>query len=169
MLAIQMYQYFITREFYRNFLLSTTGIDFFAYSPPPPRLLKKVGTHFGFTGWLYNQFLWSGLFVEDELWLAGSFPNACFNAAFDVEFLKKDMLETSNLASSDLASSLEDSMSSLEDGLLRDLQRHVVVKGRDARDERPGLELGRFHVWPRGLAPYRSTKTCCFEGQRCWR
>ncbi len=39
------------------------------------------------------------------------------------------MLETSNLASS-----LDDSMSSLEDGLLIDLQRNVVVKGRDAGD-----------------------------------
>ncbi len=83
-------------------------------------------------------------------------------AAFEVEFLKKEMLETSNLASS-----LEDSMSSIEDRLLRDLQRLVVVKGRDAGDERPGLEPERFHIWPRGRALYRSVKTCCCEGQRC--
>ncbi len=70
-------------------------------------------------------------------------------AAFEVEFLKKEMLKTSNLGSS-----LEDSMSGLEDGFLRDLQKHVVVKGRDAGDDRPGLEPRRFHVWPRGQAPY---------------
>jgi hypothetical protein len=86
------------------------------------------------------------------------------------------MLETSNLASSDLASSLEDSMSGLEDSKdimlgkaemlemselassLEDsmpglegrttyiLQRHVVVKGRDAGDERPDLKSRRFYV-----------------------
>jgi hypothetical protein len=39
------------------------------------------------------------------------------------------------LEMSDLVSSLDDSMSSFEDRLLRDLQRHVVVKGRDAGDE----------------------------------
>ncbi len=44
------------------------------------------------------------------------------------------MLEMSNLASS-----LED-VFGLEEGLLIDLQRHNVVKGRDAGDERPGLE-----------------------------
>jgi hypothetical protein len=69
---------------------------------------------------------------------------------------------------SDLASSLEYSMSGLEGGLLLDLQRHVV-KGRDAGDKRPGLEPKRCGVWPRGHAPYRSVKTCCCEGQRCWR
>jgi hypothetical protein len=58
-------------------------------------------------------------------------------------------------------------MSGLEDWLLIDLQRHVVVKGREAGDERPGLEPRRFHVWPRGQVPYRSVKTCCCEGQRC--
>jgi hypothetical protein len=73
------------------------------------------------------------------------------------------------LEMSDLASSLEDSMSGLEDGLLIDLQRHVVVKGRDAGEERPGLEPKRFHVWPPGLPPYRSTKICCCGGQICWR
>ncbi len=55
---------------------------------------------------------------------------------------------------SDLASSLEDSMSGVEDGLLRDLQRHVVVKGRDAGDERPGLEPKRCGVWPQERTPY---------------
>jgi hypothetical protein len=44
------------------------------------------------------------------------------------------------LEMSDLASSLGDSMPGLEDRLLIDLQRHVVVKGRDAGDKRPGLE-----------------------------
>jgi hypothetical protein len=73
------------------------------------------------------------------------------------------------LEMSDLASSLKDVVSGLKDGLLIDLQRHFVVKGGDAGDERPGLESRRFHVWPRGLPPYRSTKTCCCEGQRCWR
>ncbi len=62
------------------------------------------------------------------------------------------------LEMSDLASSLEDSISGLEDGLLIDLQIHVV-KGRDAGDERPSLEPRRFHVWPRGQVPYRSVKT----------
>jgi hypothetical protein len=50
------------------------------------------------------------------------------------------------LEMSDLASSLEDSMSSLEHWLLIDLQRHAVVKGRDAGDKRPGPESKRFHV-----------------------
>ncbi len=39
------------------------------------------------------------------------------------------------LEMSDLASSLGDSVSGLEDGLLIDIQRHNVVKGRDAGDE----------------------------------
>jgi hypothetical protein len=39
------------------------------------------------------------------------------------------------LEMSHLASSLKDSMPGLKDGLLIDLQRHVVVKGRDAGDE----------------------------------
>ncbi len=60
------------------------------------------------------------------------------------------------LKMSDLASSLEDSMSSLEDWLLIDLQRHVVVKGRDAGDERPGLEPRRCGVWPQGRDPHGS-------------
>jgi hypothetical protein len=51
------------------------------------------------------------------------------------------------LEMSDLASSLKDVVSGLKDGLLIDLQRHVFVKGRDAGDERPGPEPGRFHVW----------------------
>ncbi len=57
---------------------------------------------------------------------------------------------------SDLASSLEDSISGLEDGLLIDLQRHVVVKGRDAGDEQPGLEPRRCGVWPQGRDPHGS-------------
>ncbi len=51
------------------------------------------------------------------------------------------------LEMSDLASSLKDVVSGLKDGILIDLQRHVVVKGRDAGDEQPGLESGRC-VWP---------------------
>jgi hypothetical protein len=62
------------------------------------------------------------------------------------------------LEMSDLASSLEDVVSGLKDGLLIDLLRHVVVKSRDAGDERPGLESRRFHVWPQGRAPYRFIK-----------
>jgi hypothetical protein len=55
---------------------------------------------------------------------------------------------------SDLAPSLKDSMSRLEDWLLIDLQRHAVVKGRDAGDDRTGLEPRRFHVWHQERAPY---------------
>jgi hypothetical protein len=73
------------------------------------------------------------------------------------------------LEMSDLTSSPEDSMSSLEDWLLIDLQKHVVVKGRDAGDKRPGLESRRCDVWPQGRAPYRSIMACCCEGQRFWR
>ncbi len=47
---------------------------------------------------------------------------------------------------SDLASSLEDVVSGFKDGILIDQQRHVVVKDRDAGDERPGLESKRFYV-----------------------
>jgi hypothetical protein len=72
------------------------------------------------------------------------------------------------LEMSDLASSLKDVVSGLGRAPYRSI-KHVVVKGRDAGDERPGLESRRFHVWPRGRAPYRSIKTCFCEGQRCWR
>jgi hypothetical protein len=70
------------------------------------------------------------------------------------------------LEMSDLASSLEDSMSSIEDGLLIDLQRHVVVKGRDAGDEPPGLEPRRCGVWPQGRDPHGSLLPAARGGEQ---
>jgi hypothetical protein len=67
---------------------------------------------------------------------------------------------------SDLASSLEDSMSSLKDGLLLDQQRHVVVKGRDAGDERPGLESRSCGVWPQGRDPHGSLLPAARGGEQ---
>jgi hypothetical protein len=70
------------------------------------------------------------------------------------------------LEMSDLAASLEDVVSGLKDGLLIDLQRHVVVKGRDAGDERPGLEPRRCGVWPQRRDPHGSLLPASRAGEQ---